>query len=979
MRCGLWKLAAVAGVAFVANAGTAEEPTNTNSLSLPGSFGTVGSGSSDMLLAQSGAVPRKNYYNQLFLDKNSSTSVSTTPTTTSAPAATPNAAGLPTAPTSPSSTSYADLFKSNPTPSATTAQTPAAAPAIPTAGINAAWNKPPVTGAANASAPTAPATANPYGFYGSQPIANTQPQAPSQTPSPQVQYNTASYSQANYAPNGQAANAMAPSPYGQPAFGQAGFANTPQTPVAAQAAPAGQIQPFGQIMDPAFGGNPFAQNSYAPTTPAAAPQQQAIPTAPTQPYQAAPMTATAQAQPQAQPTSAPATASVQMAPVQANPYQTVQAAPPIQQPTPAAPAVAQQTKTYATTPQVDAMQSTFNKFKAQEPESTRSLNYADYARFKNQPSQSDVKTVSGTQQAANSFLTDPFMDQKPSAISTTSHEAIAQPSGTANPSNDFTFDFLKKEAAAQATTKPAASPLANAMPKVEAPKAEPAPHSNVTITRGLPSRQSSGQASPPKASFSPAVTTNREFASASLDANHDSPNGPQKPVVKIYWRKTSDFNIGRECTAELVVENQSQADAFDVEAIASFPPQVRLTDAKPAPEESNGRLLWHMGTLPAGKTQIVAVKMIPSQAGALNVSADVRFSASSASEFQVYEPMLNVEVAGPEQVMIGDPASHSVTISNPGTGITKDVKIEAIIPRGIEHPRGEKLLLDVGSLNPGESRTVRLALAATEGGDHRVIIQASAESGLAARAESTIHVISPELTLNVDGPSIRYMGRTGKYKISVKNSGTVGSSNVRVMHKIPTGMKYVSANKGATYDAETRILSWFVGRLAPDASADIEVELLAKEIGDYTHYIRATSEHGAQFDAQVATKIDGVPSLSLEISDLDDPVEVGAPTAYEIVVKNDGSVDATNVAIACELPQGVQFISAQGPTDSLAEIDMILFRPLARLAPGETVVYKVNVKGLIDGNLRTRVRLASDAADQALTFEELTRFYGDAK
>lgn len=919
MRHGLWKFAAVAGVAFVSNTGTAADALNTTSPA----GGTVSSGSSSLLLAQNGVTPRKNYYNDLFTEK----PTPTTPAAKPAAPATDAATGLPATNPALNATNYADLFRQKPAPTTT------------------------------AQAATAPAQAVPNSFYGGQPavtqaLPTAKPQQPVTAAPVQPGFNQ---------------TVGGPVSYGQPNYGQANYTTAsfgqpvtaPTAPAAAPAAPmmATSGQPFGQLADPAFVTNPFT----------AAPAGVAP--------QAAPATAAAVAQ---APQAAPAR------PAMPTPSATA-FDPAAFQPAPAQPtAVVAENKTFTTTPQVDAMQSTFSKFKASEPDNSRSLNYADYARGKNQSTDSDVRTVAGTEatNAANSFLTDPFMDQKaaptaPAMAPMTppaSKEVVAQPAAAPSPANDFTFEFLKKEAAATAA-KPAA-PVKEPFPTVKE-----APRSNVTITRGAPAKQAPQPAplTSPKATFSSSVATNREFASATLGGEHEAANGPQKPVVKIYWRKTSDFNIGRECTAELVVENQSQADAHDVEVLASFPTLVRLTDAKPAPEENGGKLLWRMGSLPAGKTQVIAVKMIPSQSGALNVAADVRFSASSASEFQVYEPMLAVEVAGPEKVMVGDPASHSVTISNPGTGITKDVKIEAVIPKGIEHPRGEKLLLDVGSLNPGETRTVRLALAATEGGDHKVVILASAESGLNAKAESIVHVVSPELTLNVDGPALRYMGRSGKYKIAVKNSGTIGSSNVRVMHKIPTGMQYVSADKGATYDSETRILSWFVGRLAPEASAEIEVELMAKEMGEFVHYIRASSEHGGQFDAQVATRVEGVSSLTLNIVDVNDPVEVGAPTSYEIVVKNDGSVDATNVAIACELPQGVQFISAQGPTDSLAEIDMILFRPLARLAPGETVVYKLNVKGLVDGNLRTRVRLASDSADQALTFEELTRFYGDSK
>ena len=486
----------------------------------------------------------------------------------------------------------------------------------------------------------------------------------------------------------------------------------------------------------------------------------------------------------------------------------------------------------------------------------------------------------------------------------------------------------------------------------------------------------------PQADFNlnSAVSTQPAQAKSPLIVPTESlASGPQNPSVSIEWKGGTDINVGQECECELVVVNTGNSDAFGVQVTAQFPPTVRLLDATPKPTSAVNALVWDLGRLEQGHTTRIKVKMLPSQRGALAATAQVQFTGAAQSSFVVREPLLGLDMEGPQKVMVGDPASHSVTISNPGNGIAKNVKLEAIIPAGLEHSRGERLMMDVGSLNPGESRTIRLALAAVSGGSQVVQVAATAEGGLAKSANSAVEVISPSLQAEISGPSLRYKGRSATFTVKVANDGTVNTNNVRLMHKIPEGFKFVSASKGATYDGPTRILSWFVGKLDANKTAEMEVELVAEQIGEFVHYIRATSEHGTSIDSQMLTRVEGASALLLEVVDLDDPVEVGSETAYEVTIHNQGSAAAQKVGLTCELPSGVRFVKAEGPCQHVVDGNLVLFQPLETLPAGKSSKFRVFVVGDVEGNLRFRARMTSSASPEPLTFEELTRFYGDQR
>ncbi|MEX2286026.1 MAG: hypothetical protein WD648_02985 [Planctomycetaceae bacterium] len=449
------------------------------------------------------------------------------------------------------------------------------------------------------------------------------------------------------------------------------------------------------------------------------------------------------------------------------------------------------------------------------------------------------------------------------------------------------------------------------------------------------------------------------------------------PSVSVRWMKYGEVNVGQECELGLIVKNSGESAANNIAIDAFFPGSVRLIKAEPQPTESTDHLSWAISTLTPGEEQTIRIRLIPGARGELATSANVRFTGSAAGVFQVEEPILHVEIQGPQEVMAGDLASQTVVLSNPGSGIATNVTVEARIPEGLEHPRGQRLMMEIGSLAPGESRLVRLPLAAVAGGTQTVTVEAKGDANLSQSLSRDIAVIAPSIKIAVEGPSMRYIGRNADYLLTVTNDGTGASNNVRIVHQLPDGFKFVRADKGGKYDPAHKSIGWFVGRLESGQSAAVHVELAAGEPGRFIQKVAAISEHGARAEAEFPTQVDGTASLVLEIVDLNDPIEVGSETAYEVRVRNEGTAAAKNVGVSCELPSAIELLDANGPAEHLVESGLVVFKSLGQLEAGKTAIYRIHVKGRMAGNLRFRARLVSDSNEEPLIFEELTKFYGD--
>jgi uncharacterized repeat protein (TIGR01451 family) len=121
--------------------------------------------------------------------------------------------------------------------------------------------------------------------------------------------------------------------------------------------------------------------------------------------------------------------------------------------------------------------------------------------------------------------------------------------------------------------------------------------------------------------------------------------------------------------------------------------------------------------------------------------------------------------------------------------------------------------------------------------------------------------------------------------------------------------------------------------------------------------------------------VEGVAAILFQLADVNDPIEVGSETAYEIHVVNQGSKAASNVQLAAELPGELKFVSAEGPTQHRQEGQRIVFESLPSLAPKADTTYRVKVQGQAPGDLRIRVLLLTDDMRTPVTKEESTQVF----
>jgi uncharacterized repeat protein (TIGR01451 family) len=491
------------------------------------------------------------------------------------------------------------------------------------------------------------------------------------------------------------------------------------------------------------------------------------------------------------------------------------------------------------------------------------------------------------------------------------------------------------------------------------------------------------EVSPPKAPTrasvvqerTPRTAANKQSRSLTTETRSASSSVPAAtPSVTVAWVKKSRINVGQECACDLVVTNNGKVPARNIVVEALFPESVRLTKAIPEPTEATDHLEWLIHELPAGAERVIQITMIPSQRGELATTANVRFTGTAASVFSVEEPLLKVAVNAPAEAIIGDPLVQTITVSNPGTGVAQNVTLDLQTSQGLELLREKRTHLDIGALNAGESRSLRISFAATAGGKQTLTVAATGDSGLHSVAESTVQVIAPELAVSIEGPEAQAAGRTSDFVLTVVNNGQAVANNVRVSQRVPQGFQFIKAGQEGQWDAKAATVSWHVGQLHPGETKELRLELQAGEIGEFEHVAVALSDHSNVARATTTTNVEGTAEIKVEVVDLEDPVAVGTETAYEVRVSNVGAKVAQNVGLALELSTGLELLNVEAATKHLARNGLILFNDLPQLAPGKTALYRVYVRGNSDGDLRVRARVTSESIPQEVITQEQTKF-----
>ena len=314
-------------------------------------------------------------------------------------------------------------------------------------------------------------------------------------------------------------------------------------------------------------------------------------------------------------------------------------------------------------------------------------------------------------------------------------------------------------------------------------------------------------------------------------------------------------------------------------------------------------------------------------------------------------------IDGPPKAGLNAAVPLTIKVTNTGSGPLNGVKLVVTLDgRPRRDAQGNTSLNQTIAqpIGPGQTFSDTLTVFARQKGRGQATLVAVTGS-ISANAAYAVEVQEPTVSLNIDGPPKKYVGRNADYTISVRNPTDQPLNNVFVRDTLPPELEFVTAGDGQFNGKD---VVWNLGTLGPGQSRDIKLTARCKDKTPVaTQTISVTDNAASLASRQHGTEIFGAAGIKLEMRDLHDPVPMNDRAEYEIVLTNSGTAEtAKNMSIGGEITQAVDKATGQvfggllrieqgaGPT----QIDIIengkrcTFRPFD-LAPQERKVFRVIV------------------------------------
>lgn len=439
-------------------------------------------------------------------------------------------------------------------------------------------------------------------------------------------------------------------------------------------------------------------------------------------------------------------------------------------------------------------------------------------------------------------------------------------------------------------------------------------------------------------------------------------------------------SVGQEYCYTIKVTNLTKGKVRDIEVVQSLPKNFQVNKSTPAMEKGSTQDVakWFFAEFNAEESREIRVCGMPTKSGDMPFCTDVTYRLPSIClSPTITEAKLTIARRAPSEISLCDVIPVTFQVTNTGTGVAKNIKVKETLPAGLTTQEGKsEVTLDVGSLNPGESKEIVMKLKAESTGEFKNSATAVAEGNLKAESNTTTtQVRQALLTISQSGPEMVYIGRNITYNIEVVNKGNGPAEGVVVVEPIPENSSLVSAGQEAA--TAGNVVTWNIGTLAPQGSKKVGITLKTKDLGAVKSTVTAKAQCATPASVTLTTKVQGISAVLLEVVDLEDPIEVGNNDTYEIVVTNQGSDTGTNIKIVCTLEAQMQYVSSTGPTAGTISADgkTVTFAPLPTLAPKAKSVWTVVVKAIGAGDVRFKTSMTEDRLGRPVEETEATNFY----
>ncbi len=420
--------------------------------------------------------------------------------------------------------------------------------------------------------------------------------------------------------------------------------------------------------------------------------------------------------------------------------------------------------------------------------------------------------------------------------------------------------------------------------------------------------------------------------------------------------------------ATVSLANSSGVDSKEARVRVTLSDGATLERSEPPPtRQDGGALVFDIPGARAGKAQTVSLQVRPAKLGSVTVAADVvtadNLQARRDATTKIDAGKLSVLVEPPAAGVVGEATPVRVAVTNSGQTAAANVTVFAGFDESLKHATGKNPVeLDAGTLAPGQTKTFDLPLTANLTGRYGVQANATGDGNLSAKSGRVVFdVRRAELRAAVTGPKLVYLNQEFTWNVAVANAGDIAAKNVSVRATLPPEVRAKDAGDGVV---NTGSVEWKVGTLAPGEQRTFKLTADAVRLTGAATLAVATLADGdsaaLQAKAEGVVAVIGTPAVVLELATPAGPVAVGARGAFQIRLRNQGTVSARRLEVEAFAPPELRVVKGAAPDRTEARLGAdgkVTFPALDELRPGQAVTFTVEVEAAQAGDARFRAEV----------------------
>ena len=461
--------------------------------------------------------------------------------------------------------------------------------------------------------------------------------------------------------------------------------------------------------------------------------------------------------------------------------------------------------------------------------------------------------------------------------------------------------------------------------------------------------------------------------------------------------------VGDPLTYTLVATNDGPSDATNAQVVDALPASVAFVTAVPSQgscAEAGGTVTCDLGAIAAAASASVDITVTPTVDGTIQNDAVVSATEgdpfpgnNDASETTTATTSADLRLSkddGVGSVAPGASTDYTITLTNDGpSAVPPGVVVVDQIPAGTTASESEADCVLAGAtvtcttsalLAAGDSVSyvvtvdVPVAFAGAQI-TNDVAITASpvsdADAGNDDASDTDAVVPSADVSLTKsDAPDPVTAGDQIAYTLTAGNAGPSDATGVQVVDTLPGSVTFVSAapSQGTCAEAGGTV-TCDLGAIPAGGSATIDIVVTADVDASAVNVAVVTANEAdpvpSNNDATTTTTIDPAADVRISKSASPDPVAVGDPLTYSLVVTNDGPSDATGVQVVDALPGSMSFVSATPSQGTCSHTAGTVTCDLGALATGASASIPLVVTPDATGTISNSATVSAAEADPA--------------